>query len=83
MNSTAAQFVAAVTIGLVALTCAVGSIVLLIVGKPVDAAVTGLGGTALGYLAGLVSPNPLQRVQIDQPASKPVPTTDAAPPRKR
>lgn len=52
------QLLVALLIGLVALAAVVGTIVLLAQGHAESAALVGLGGTALGYLAGLVTPAP-------------------------
>ncbi len=69
----------ALLIGLVALTAIGGTVLLLAQGKGADAALVGLAGTALGYLAGLTSNGASrepQAVTVQQPAGQPVPTVE-------
>lgn len=66
----------ALLIGLVALTAIGGTVLLLAQGNGADAALVGLAGTALGYLAGLTSnggSTSPQPVVVHQPAGEPVP----------
>lgn len=68
----------ALLIGLTALAAVVGTIVLLTQGKSADAALAGLAGTALGYLAGVLTPSSgATPVTIRQPADNPVPVEEA------
>lgn len=72
----------ALLIGLVALAAVGGGILLLTQGKAADAALFGLGGTALGYLAGLTSggaSSQPQPVTVHQPPGQPVPVEDVEP----
>lgn len=69
----------ALLIGLVALTAIAGTVLLLAQGRGADAALVGLAGTALGYLAGLTSngsSSTPQPVTVRQPAGEPVPTVE-------
>lgn len=64
----------ALLIGCTALAAVVGTIVLLTQGKEADAALAGLAGTALGYLAGVLTP---ASGGVQQPPGRPVPTVEA------
>jgi hypothetical protein len=69
----------ALLIGLTALASVLGTIVLLTQGKEADAALAGLAGTALGYLAGVLTPasgSTPQAVTVQQDPADPIPTTD-------
>lgn len=71
-------------VGLVVLAVVLGSIALLGLGKPIDAALVGLAGVGLGYLGGVLTPagHSEQPVSVTTPPGQPLPVdpVDAAPP---
>lgn len=70
----------ALFIGLVALAAVIGTILLLATGRAADAALSGLAGTALGYLAGVMTPSTgstPQAVTVVNRPGEPVPVEDA------
>jgi hypothetical protein len=81
MTDHTTQRLVALLIGLVALAAVIGTIVLLAQGQAESAALVGLGGTALGYLAGLVTPSPGQHqpTRVVGPDGGAVPTVEVDP----
>jgi hypothetical protein len=76
---TATTRLVALIVGAVVLITIIGAFALLLTDRPVDATVIGLGGTALGYLAGLLTPNGSQEVRVVNAPSEPVPVDPAGP----
>lgn len=70
----------ALLIGLTALASVIGTIILLVQDKPADAALAGLAGTALGYLAGVLTPatgSTPQAVTVVNRTDEAIPVEDA------
>lgn len=71
----------ALFIGALALLSVAGTIALLVTDRQADAALVGLAGTALGYLAGMLTPSSsgvAQPVNVVNRADSPVPVVDDA-----